>query len=127
MKSMIFVCLILLSVLTQLITNYLKKNNYGLNGTELLWLKNHLNERTQGVTISGKISYTKFIGKGVPQGSILGPQLFTILILPMIFHHVSPLPSVIFLLVICVSDKSITKIQQILQNVVNGLDKLSYL
>ena len=73
---MVFVCLILLNVLTRLITNYFffKLRKFSLNGTELL------NERTQAVTINSEISNTKLIDKGVPQGSILGPLLFTIFI-----------------------------------------------
>ena len=55
-------------------------SKYGLNGTELQWFTNYLNERTQVVTINGKMSNTKLIDKGVPQGSILGPLLFTIFV-----------------------------------------------
>ena len=43
-----------------------KLSKYGLNGTELQWFTNYLNERTQVVTIN---SNTKLIDKGVPQGS----------------------------------------------------------
>ena len=61
------------------------------------WFTNYLNERTQ-VTINAKMSNTKLIDKGVPQGSILGPMLFTISL--MIFPHVYLMPSVIFSLMI---------------------------
>ena len=53
-----------------------KLTKYGLNGTELQWFTNYLNERTQVVTINGKMSNTKLIDKSVPQGSILGSLLF---------------------------------------------------
>ena len=115
---MVFVCLILLNVLTQLITNYLSK--YGLNSTELQWLTNYLNERTHVVTINGKMSNTKLIDKGVPQGSILGPLLFTIFInefpscLSNAFCNIFADDTMIG-----VSDKSKMKIQQLLQNAVN--------
>ena len=55
-------------------------SKYGLNGTELLWFTNYLNERTQVVTIDGKISNTKLIDTSVPQGSILSHLNFTMLI-----------------------------------------------
>ena len=38
-----------------------KVRKYGLNGTELLWSTNYLNEQTQVATINGKISDTKHI------------------------------------------------------------------
>ena len=53
---------------------FFKLNKYGLNGTEL-----H-NKRAQAVTMNSTISNTKLIDKGVPQGSILSPQRFTIFI-----------------------------------------------
>ena len=99
---------------------FLKLSKYGLNGTELQWFTNYLNERTQVVTINSKMSNTKLIDKGVPQGSILGPLLFTIFLndfpscLSNAFCNIFADDTMIG-----VSDKSITEIQQLLQNAVN--------
>ena len=98
-KSVVFVCLILLNALTQLITNNFKKyGKYDLNGTEL-WFTTYLNERAKVVTLHGKMYNTKFIDEGVPQGSILRPLLFSIFSndFPSCLFH---MPSVIFLLMI---------------------------
>ena len=117
-----FQCLTLLNVLTQLITHYFLKKlcKYGLNGTKLQWFTNYHNERAQVVTINGKMSNTKLIDKGVLQGSILGPLSFTIFIndfsscLSNAFCNIFADDTMIG-----VSDKSITKIQQLFQNAVN--------
>ena len=100
---------------------FLKKiSKYGLKGTKLQWSTIYLNERTQVVTINGKMSNTKLIDKGVPQGSILGPLLFTIFIndflscLSNAFCNIFADDTMIG-----VSDKSITNIQQLLRNAVN--------
>ena len=54
-----------------------------IRGSALHWLKSYLSERTQCVTINGIISTAVNLGISVPQGSVLGPLLFLIYILPL--------------------------------------------
>ena len=53
---------------------------YGIQGIELSWLSDYLFNRTQYVVINNVCSNTQHITHGVPQGSILGPLLFCLLI-----------------------------------------------
>ena len=57
-----------------------KLRHYGIVGTPLFWFKSYLTNRSQYVEINGTCSNLLSIGKGVPQGSILGPLLFIIFI-----------------------------------------------
>ena len=50
----------------------------GVHGTELQWFHNYFTNRTQVVSANGAVSTTQPISCGVPQGSILGPLLFTL-------------------------------------------------
>ena len=44
----------------------------------LKWMESYLTDRSQYVVFDGKVSGTRGIKCGVPQGSILGPLLFII-------------------------------------------------
>ena len=55
----------------------------GITGTAYLWLKSYLNGRTHVVYIDKKTSSLVVLIFGVPQGSVLGPILFTIYTIPL--------------------------------------------
>ena len=52
------------------------RNNYGINGTALEWLKTYLNNRQLKVKIRESTSSSHIFNYSVPQGSCLGPGLF---------------------------------------------------
>ncbi len=53
---------------------------YGVRGTNWNWFSSYLDSRSQLVMWQGESSNTQSITVGVPQGSILGPLLFTLYI-----------------------------------------------
>lgn len=59
------------------------ENIAGIRGVALDWLKSYLSERKQCVTIDGISSTSVDLEIGVPQGSVLGPLLFLVYILPL--------------------------------------------
>jgi len=58
----------------------LKLKNKGVDGNVLRWIKNWLTGRTQEVKIGEARSDKSEVKSGVPQGSILGPPLFSVFI-----------------------------------------------
>ena len=53
---------------------------YGICGIEVDWISSYLFHRSQAVHFDGVLSNKEFVTHGVPQGSILGPLLFVVLI-----------------------------------------------
>ena len=60
---------------------------YGIDGAVLKWVQSYLNSRKQRIKIDGHLSDAFQLPYGVPQGSDLGPLLFTL--------NTTPLSSVI--------------------------------
>ena len=57
--------------------------SFGVHGSALEWIKSYLSGRKQSVLIDGKQSEELNLSWGVPQGSVLGPILFTIYTTPL--------------------------------------------
>ena len=52
--------------------------SFGINGTVFKWLMSYLTNRTQSVSVGDLNSSPLPLKYGVPQGSVLGPILFTL-------------------------------------------------
>lgn len=59
------------------------KNQFGIRDTALKWFESYLSYRFQKVSINGEISDPALLEFGVPQGSVLGPKLYTMYTKPM--------------------------------------------
>ena len=53
-------------------------SKFGISGTALEWFRSYLNGRSQRVMVQGNLSQSLNLDFGIPQGSCLGPLLFTI-------------------------------------------------
>ena len=57
---------------------------FGVSGTALEWFKSYLSNLHQAVVLKGKKSSDHLLKYGVPQGSVLGPVLFTLYTQPLV-------------------------------------------
>ena len=57
--------------------------SFGIRGDTLRWFKSYRQDRTQTVQIGSSISEPVTLKYGVPQGSVLGPILFTMYTTPL--------------------------------------------
>ena len=58
----------------------LKLKAHGIGNDVINWIEKWLTHRRQRVIVDGEISNWKFVLRGVPQGSVLGPIMFLIYI-----------------------------------------------
>lgn len=69
------------------------QHTFGINGSVLDWLGSFVSGRSQYVAAGGERSDTAPCESGVPQGSVLGPLLFSLYVAPVsdiaAAHHVS--------------------------------------
>ena len=54
------------------------KQTFGFSGSLLQWIRSNLGNRSQSVYLNGNTNVASPIICGVPQGSVLGPLLFTL-------------------------------------------------
>ena len=59
------------------------EHRFGFTQNTLAWFSSYLEHRYQSVVINAATSPTKLLSTGVPQGSVLGPILFTLYMSPL--------------------------------------------
>ena len=58
-------------------------NRFGITGTVLEWFRSYLSDHTQFVQVNGACSASHVLEFGVPQGSVLGPLLYSMYTSPL--------------------------------------------
>ena len=59
------------------------RDRYGFSGTVLRWIESYLKYRPQCIVLDKILSRPRYLSCGVPQGSVLGPLLFSLYIAPL--------------------------------------------
>ena len=59
------------------------ESTFGISEVALSWFESYLSDRTQSVVVDGLMSTPIPLVFGVPQGSVLGPVLFTLYSQPL--------------------------------------------
>ena len=95
-----------------------KLASYKFNPNTLAWFTSYLKNRNQQVHVSGKLSGSREVKAGVPQGSVLGPLLFILFIL---FINDIPVHIDLCHLDLCADDSTMSASDSSVQTLINYL------
>lgn len=104
-----------------------KLHAIGLRGNLMNFLNNFTNNRTFNVMLGNLASHSFSLENGIPQGSKISVTLFLIVINDILECIQSPVNALLYAddLTIYVTDKNLTKAQNLIQSVINKLMKWS--